>query len=98
MQVNKALNTLKEKYEMSLAELDIFVWWLDDHWDEFKSQKVKGLRYTMWLEKTIVRGRRNREKGEFALGKVLWSPREDRRGGDIYSNMRARVSWLLLRC
>lgn len=41
-----------------------------------------------WIEKTIVKGRKDRLEGERALGKTLWSPRRDKRGADIYSNMR----------
>jgi 5-methylcytosine-specific restriction protein B len=41
-----------------------------------------------WIEKTIVKGRKDRLQGKRALGKVLWSPREDKRGADIYKNMR----------
>ncbi|GGD95105.1 McrB family protein [Planktosalinus lacus] len=41
-----------------------------------------------WIEKTIVKGRKDRLEGKRALGKVLWSPREDKRGADIYKNMR----------
>ncbi len=41
-----------------------------------------------WIEKTIVKGRADREYGDRALGKVLWSPQKDKRGADIYKNMR----------
>ena len=41
-----------------------------------------------WIEKTLVSGRPDRIQGERALGKVLWSPQKDKRGGDIYKNMR----------
>lgn len=41
-----------------------------------------------WVEKTIVKGRPDREKGDYRLGKVLWSPRRDKRGADIYRYMR----------
>lgn len=41
-----------------------------------------------WVEKTIVRGRTDRESGEYALGQALWSPKHDKRGGDIYRFMR----------
>ncbi|MBU3926421.1 MAG: hypothetical protein KKB74_01340 [Bacteroidetes bacterium] len=41
-----------------------------------------------WIEKTIVKGRPDREFGNRALGKALWSPRKDKRGADIYKNMR----------
>lgn len=42
-----------------------------------------------WIEKTIVKGRKDRESGVWALGKALWSPQKDKRGADIYKNMRA---------
>jgi 5-methylcytosine-specific restriction endonuclease McrBC GTP-binding regulatory subunit McrB len=42
-----------------------------------------------WIEKTIVQGRQDRLTGERALGKALWSPQRNRRGADIYQNMRS---------
>jgi hypothetical protein len=41
-----------------------------------------------WIEKTLVNGRQDRLEGERAFGKVLWSPQNDKRGADIYKNMR----------
>lgn len=41
-----------------------------------------------WIEKTLTNGRLDRIEGERALGKALWSPQRDRRGADIYKNMR----------
>lgn len=41
-----------------------------------------------WIEKTLVKGRQDRESGDRALGKALWSPQLDKRGADIYKNMR----------
>jgi len=41
-----------------------------------------------WIEKTLVSGRPDRMQGDRALGKALWSPQKDKRGGDIYKNMR----------
>ncbi len=41
-----------------------------------------------WIEKTIVNNRTDRIKGSRALGKALWSPQKDKRGADIYKNMR----------
>lgn len=41
-----------------------------------------------WIEKTLVKGRKDRLFGLRALGKVLWSPQRDKRGADIYKNMR----------
>jgi len=42
----------------------------------------------VWIEKTIVKGRQDREEGKRALGSALWSPQVDKRGADIYKNMR----------
>jgi hypothetical protein len=41
-----------------------------------------------WIEKTIVTGRPDRESGDLAVGKALWSPQKSKSGGDIYANMR----------
>jgi len=41
-----------------------------------------------WIEKTLVKRRQDRLEGERALGKALWSPQKDKRGADIYKNMR----------
>jgi hypothetical protein len=42
----------------------------------------------IWVEKTIVNNRIDRIEGSKSLGNVLWSPQKDKRGGDIYKNMR----------
>jgi hypothetical protein len=41
-----------------------------------------------WIEKTLVKGRSDRETGANALGQSLWSPQRSTSGGDIYSAMR----------
>jgi hypothetical protein len=41
-----------------------------------------------WVEKTIVQGRLDRQEGDHALGKALWSPQKSKDDKDIYSNMR----------
>jgi len=48
----------------------------------------KKIKTKIWIEKTLVHGRPDREVGERALGKALWSPKKDKRGADIYKNMR----------
>jgi MoxR-like ATPase len=42
----------------------------------------------VWIEKTIVQGRQDRMDGEYALGRMLWSPQRAKNGGDIYRFMR----------
>ncbi|MHA1972498.1 MAG: DUF2461 family protein [Candidatus Hodarchaeales archaeon] len=41
-----------------------------------------------WIEKTIVRGRNDRENGPLALGNALWSPQLDRGGSQYYEIMK----------
>ena len=43
---------------------------------------------SIWIEKTLVRGRIDRNEGERSVGLALWSPQTDKRGADIYKNMR----------
>jgi hypothetical protein len=42
----------------------------------------------VWIEKTIVSGRPDRVDGEYALGKMLWSPQRSRNDADMYRFMR----------
>ena len=42
----------------------------------------------VWIEKTLVKGRKDRLDGDFKLGTALWTPLKDKRGADIYSSMR----------
>jgi len=41
-----------------------------------------------WIEKTIVKGRPDRQVGPHRLGEALWSPQKSTDGKDIYANMR----------
>jgi hypothetical protein len=43
---------------------------------------------TVWVEKTLVKGRPDRTAGDHALGRALWSPLRAQNGADIYRNMR----------
>ena len=40
-----------------------------------------------WMEDTIVSGRADRQEGEHALGRALWSPQLSKDGKNIYANM-----------
>ncbi len=42
----------------------------------------------IWVEKTDVKKRVDRQSGPYAFGVALWSPQKDKRGADIYSNLR----------
>jgi hypothetical protein len=43
----------------------------------------------VWVEKTSTTNRPDRVQGDHALGKALWSPQRDKRGADIYEDMRS---------
>lgn len=53
-----------------------------------KNMKQTPITSKYWIEKTIVNGRPDRNEGERALGKALWSPQKSKDGSDIYKNMR----------
>ena len=53
-----------------------------------KDMKQIDIPKRYWIEKTLVTGRPDRNEGERALGKALWSPQRSRDGADIYKNMR----------
>jgi len=57
-----------------------------DIYPSWGQRKRKPVRF--WIEKTNVRGRADREHGQYSLGKALWSPQRDKRGKDIYRFMR----------
>lgn len=42
----------------------------------------------VWVEKTNVRGRPDRQDGEYAVGRALWSPAQSKSDVDIYRFMR----------
>jgi hypothetical protein len=42
----------------------------------------------VWVEKVHVEGRPDREHGEYALGRALWSPKRNRADADDYWAMR----------
>jgi DNA polymerase III delta prime subunit len=45
------------------------------------------LKINVWVEKTIVKGRKDRIEGERAIGKALWSPKTGSDGRNTYKNM-----------
>jgi methionine salvage enolase-phosphatase E1 len=45
-------------------------------------------RPRVWVEKTIVHGRPDRQAGPHAVGLALWSPQKSKGGADIYHFMR----------
>ena len=57
--------------------------------DNEKTRAESGAGPRIWIEKTLVKGRVDREQGEHRLGAALWSPQKAKNGADIYKDMRA---------
>jgi len=89
--------------EHNTAELDFYLAPLRDQWletengpageggKEFEVQAGNALTNAakkFWVEKTIVKGRPDRESGPHRVGAALWSPQKSSDGKDIYANMR----------
>ena len=55
----------------------------------FEISKKSSISTSIWMEKTYYKNREHRKEGELALGTLLASPQKDRRGADIYKNMRS---------
>lgn len=68
-----------QDYEWFLAQPH----WRDKYWSTEAAKAG-----SVWIEKTLVAGRADREAGEHAQGQALWSPQASKNGGDIYANMR----------
>ena len=51
-------------------------------------EEVVGSAPRYWIEKTIVKGRPDRQEGPHKVGLALWSPHKSADGRDIYSSMR----------
>lgn len=87
----KAIRTSFER-EYGKSELDFYVEPLRELWLGSESDEESEARLTsdrrFWIEKTLVTGRADRESGDHAAGRALWSPQRSKNGGDIYSNMR----------
>jgi 5-methylcytosine-specific restriction protein B len=64
---------------------------LEENGFEIIQKKMEQVSTTKkyWIEKTIVTGRPDRNEGERALGRALWSPQKSKDGADIYKNMRS---------
>ena len=63
--------------------------WFRNHTD-WAAQLGDGAKPTVqrfWIEKTIVSGRPDRQGGDHALGRALWSPQRSKDGKNIYATM-----------
>ena len=72
--------------EYNSTELDFYCEPLRAHWLETGGPAVSDRK--IWIEKTIVKGRPDRETGPHKLGAALWSPQKSSDGRDVYANMR----------
>lgn len=82
---DEALRTIRAGLQTKYGR-ENFDFWDRDVASLWRGSEAEAVKF--WVEKTIVRGRADREQGEFAVGRALWSPKQDKRGGDIYRFMR----------
>ena len=63
--------------------------WFRTHNESLASQSDEADKSArrFWIEKTIVTGRPDREVGDHAFGRALWSPQRSINGSNIYANM-----------
>lgn len=71
--------------EYKTPELDFYRAPLRDQW--LKTDNAPSDE-RIWVEKTLVKGRPDREAGPNRVGAALWSPQKSSDGRDIYANMR----------
>jgi dynein-related subfamily AAA family protein len=77
---------IRELWDKPEAREDEDVESADDS-EKTRTESDSGPR--IWIEKTLVKGRADREQGEHRLGSALWSPQKAKNGADIYKDMRA---------
>jgi 5-methylcytosine-specific restriction enzyme B len=90
-QLDEALLKLRRRLEGEHPgeSLDFYDAPLRERWkpiEEDEDEIIANRRF--WVEKTIVKSRPDRQMGENALGKALWSPQRAEDGKDIYKQMR----------
>ena len=64
-------------------------------WDPSEPKGTSSHTARVWVEKTIVKGRQDRQTGAHRVGEALVSPQKAADGRDIYANMRdvRLVTW-----
>lgn len=70
---------------LTLKRYPEYVAWLES---SSKSDDANIKHGNIWIEKTIVANRPDRQSGEYALGHALWSPQKSENGRDVYRFMR----------
>lgn len=61
---------------------------LKERWRSVEEDQTEYANLRFWVEKTIVKGRPDRNEGSNALGKALWCPQRADKNRDIYGLMR----------
>lgn len=63
--------------------------WFRNHpsWSQLFGDGDDPTHQRFWIEKTIVAGRADRETGDHALGRALWSPQRSKDDRNIYGTM-----------
>ena len=92
-ELDAALLTLRQKLgaEYPNEVLDFYEPPLRERWNHIKivdEEPDQDAKCRFWVEKTLVEGRPDRQAGDHALGKALWSPQRANGNRDLYRCMR----------
>ncbi|RBI59992.1 hypothetical protein DMJ13_20100 [halophilic archaeon] len=60
----------------------------EDSGEQSLTESDGGETPSIWIEKTEIEGRKYKKEGDLRLGQAIYSPSEDKGGGDRYSEMR----------
>ena len=98
LDIDRQLNVIRKEQETALGtkEVDFYLSPLVEKWqteeaveeDDEKKEAEHPRPVQYWIEKTVVSGRPDRQIGDHALGKALWSPQTSVDGRNTYSTMR----------
>lgn len=97
-EIDRQLNAIRKEQEGTLGntQIDFYLSPLKEKWERLdqdedadevtEPEQARPVRY--WIEKTLVSGRPDRQSGDHAMGKALWSPQTGSDGRDTYRTMR----------
>ena len=88
-QLDDALLTLRGQLQSDYSDetLDFYEPPLRERWKPSDEEEI-AVKRRFWVEKTLVKNRPDRQSGDNALGKSLWSPQLAKRDRDLYRQMK----------
>lgn len=88
-QIDQSLKELREKLEKEKGQtIDFYEEGIVERWKTALDDNSPTPDRAVWIEKSLVKGRPDRQDGPHRFGEALWSPQKAKNGGDFYANMR----------